>query len=99
VARALRKELIKRTRALTETQARLRCLEHAVAEQGQPSIDCDALYELECENSHLRKQIGEMEAFLADYGLVWVGTRDGDDDGQAEGGTPAAGCQGDIPGE
>jgi len=33
--------------------------------------------ELEHENEQLRRQIHEMESFLADYGLIWVG---GDDD-------------------
>lgn len=28
---------------------------------------------LSCENKHLQDQIQEMEVFLADYGLIWVG--------------------------
>merc|ERR1711892_1038311 len=35
--------------------------------------------ELEHENEQLRRQIHEMETFLADYGLIWVGGDDNDD--------------------
>jgi hypothetical protein len=36
--------------------------------------------DLEEENLQLRNQIDEMETFLADYGLVWVGSNRSDSD-------------------
>merc|ERR1711892_321841 len=36
--------------------------------------------ELEHENEQLRRQIHEMETFLADYGLIWVGGDEDDND-------------------
>ena len=35
--------------------------------------------ELEYENRQLRRQVQEMENFLADYGLIWVGTNEDDE--------------------
>lgn len=41
----------------------------------------DAETDLELENDRLRCQVQEMEAFLADYGLIWVGnTEESDSD-------------------
>ena len=41
----------------------------------------DAETDLELENDRLRAQVQEMEAFLADYGLIWVGnTAESDSD-------------------
>ena len=41
----------------------------------------DAETDLELENDRLRSQVQEMEAFLADYGLIWVGnTAESDSD-------------------
>ena len=42
----------------------------------------NALEELQMENDRLRRQVFEMESFLSDYGLVWVGTNG--DDGEYE---------------
>ena len=40
--------------------------------------------DLEEENLQLRNQIDEMETFLADYGLVWVGSNRSDSDSDSE---------------
>jgi len=47
----------------------------------------DAETDLELENDRLRCQVQEMEAFLADYGLIWVGnTEESDSDSVDESG-------------
>lgn len=38
--------------------------------------DLNLISEYQKENKALKGQIAEMEAFLNDYGLVWVGYRD-----------------------
>ena len=40
--------------------------------------------DLEEENLQLRNQIDEMETFLADYGLVWVGSNRSDSDSESD---------------
>ena len=40
--------------------------------------------DLEEENLQLRNQIDEMETFLADYGLVWVGSNRSDSDSDSD---------------
>ena len=40
--------------------------------------------DLEEENLQLRNQIDEMETFLADYGLVWVGSNRSDSDSECD---------------
>ena len=40
--------------------------------------------DLEEENLQLRNQIDEMETFLADYGLVWVGSNRLDSDSDSD---------------
>ena len=40
----------------------------------------DNIIELESKNRRLRNQVHEMESFLKDYGLVWVGRNDGEND-------------------
>ena len=40
--------------------------------------------DLEEENLQLRNQIDEMETFLADYGLVWVGSNRSDLDSDSD---------------
>ena len=47
-------------------------------EQNLSRVDKDVVHNLQSENLRLKKQIAEMEAFLNDYGLVWVGFRDED---------------------
>jgi len=36
------------------------------------------------ENRRLRKQVSEMEQFLADYGLIWVGSQSDEEDSDSE---------------
>eukprot|EP00944_MAST-04C_sp_MAST-4C-sp1_P012385 g12385.t1 len=46
-----------------------------------PSLSmADNIIELESKNRRLRNQVHEMESFLKDYGLVWVGRNDGEND-------------------
>lgn len=44
---------------------------------GSASASAELLYSLQQENEQYRRQVGEMETFLNDYGLVWVGFRAG----------------------
>ena len=40
----------------------------------------DNVIELESKNQRLRNQVHEMESFLKDYGLIWVGRNEGAND-------------------
>lgn len=46
--------------------------------------DLRLLIDLFEENEHLHRQVGEMEAFLKDHGLVWIGAGDRVGDGKLE---------------
>lgn len=61
-------------------------LKRRVAELQAASGLAERVSELRAENARLARQIGAMEAFLNDYGMVWVGEDSGDeadDDAQA----------------
>jgi len=66
--------LLQRTQHLEEENARLR---HAATS----AAALDGRDELQRENERLSAQVKEMESFLMDYGLVWVGTAGSGADG------------------
>lgn len=73
-AAALREEVAGQNTELARLRRRNQALEVAAAEGGalEAAREAEAL---RAENQTLRQQIHEMETFLADYGLVWVGTQ------------------------
>lgn len=69
----LRADITVKSRRLQDLQAENAQLRRAVNSDNASTSLLVAVQDRERENSGLRKQIREMEDFLADYGLVWVG--------------------------
>lgn len=75
--RKMREEMVAKDKALLELQRKNADLKQAAAEAGGGG---DVSVEHLRGMRRLRRQIHEMESFLSDYGLVWVGSADEDDD-------------------
>mmetsp|Transcript_21636 Transcript_21636/g.43213 ORF Transcript_21636/g.43213 Transcript_21636/m.43213 type:complete len:628 (+) Transcript_21636:77-1960(+) len=71
----LKDEASKKDSLLSRQRKRIATLEDAVA-SAKAKETAAKLTELADENDQLRKQIIDMEKFLKDYGLVWVGSND-----------------------
>jgi len=85
MCQTLRKDLIKKTRLVADLQRRNVCLSRALEDaQVNPQL-ATAMEELQVENDRLKRQIFEMESFLSDYGLVWVGSREEDNNDDTHG--------------
>jgi len=84
---------------LSGAMKRITTLENALKMSNQRAVDAEKELEqlkliaveqirlpsdLEEENLQLRNQIDEMETFLADYGLVWVGSNRSDSDSDSD---------------
>jgi hypothetical protein len=68
ICEAQRKEIKEKSELLQKAQKEIETLKKISSDESVV-----AFKNLEDENSRLRKQVQEMEAFLADYGLKWVG--------------------------
>ena len=79
-------------RQLVEKMGRVSVLERENRELRQrleaPEVFADELQTVKDDNAELRAQIADMEQFLRDYGLVWVGNQ-GNDDGAGGAGSAA----------
>lgn len=79
--RSLRREVVEKDKALLTLRRR-----NELLEEGDSAAD--QVRRLDAENQQLRGQIHEMEAFLADYGLIWVGAETQGDTTSAPNDTP-----------
>ncbi|GMI05101.1 hypothetical protein TrVE_jg12249 [Triparma verrucosa] len=68
----LKDEGEKKDKLLSKQRKKIKALEQAVA-SAKAEETAAALTSLADENDNLRAQISDMESFLSDYGLVWVG--------------------------
>jgi len=90
-----KKESVSNLDLLSGAMKRITTLENALKMSNQRAVDAEKELaqlklitveqirlpsDLEEENLQLRNQIDEMETFLADYGLVWVGSNRSDSD-------------------
>ncbi|GMH50816.1 hypothetical protein TrLO_g5689 [Triparma laevis f. longispina] len=71
----LKDEGEKKDKMLSKQRKKIRALEEAVA-SAKAEETASALTGLADENDNLRAQISDMEKFLSDYGLVWVGNNE-----------------------
>lgn len=87
--RSMRDALVAKDQQLIRMRRQLRAATAALADAGGDRQGAEAHAALEAENCRLKSQLAEMETFLNDYGLVWVGS-------SATGGeaTPTAAGQG-----
>lgn len=69
--RKLRSELVAKDREVLSWKAKYQTLARATEEDGLTAAE--QILGLEQSNTQLRRQVHEMESFLQDYGLVWVG--------------------------
>ena len=69
--RKLRSELVAKDREVLSWKAKYEALVRATQEEGLTAAE--EIMGLDRANAQLRKQVHEMESFLQDYGLVWVG--------------------------
>merc|ERR1711962_83504 len=94
-----KKESISNLDLLSGAMKRITTLENALKMSNQRAVDAEKELaqlklitveqirlpsDLEEENLQLRNQIDEMETFLADYGLVWVGSNRSDSDSDSD---------------
>merc|ERR1712131_277810 len=94
-----KKESVSNLDLLSGAMKRITTLENALKMSNQRAVDAEKELtqlklitveqirlpsDLEEENLQLRNQIDEMETFLADYGLVWVGSNRSDSDSDSE---------------
>lgn len=71
--RKLRDEVIKKDKELLIYQRKVQALESKLKENNLSTEEVESYESLMKENFRLRKQVSEMEKFLNDYGLVWIG--------------------------
>ena len=74
--RKLRSELVAKDREVLSWKGKYQTLAKATEEDGLTAAE--QILGLEQANEQLRKQVHEMESFLQDYGLIWVGQQDDD---------------------
>merc|ERR1711990_31694 len=94
-----KKESVSNLDLLSGAMKRITTLENALKMSNQRAVDAEKELaqlkliaveqirlpsDLEEENLQLRNQIDEMETFLADYGLVWVGSNRSDSDSDSD---------------
>ena len=70
--RQLRDALVTKEKECIRLHARLDVAERSVATSSHKEI-VEEIEAVRDENERLRAQLFEMETFLSDYGLVWVG--------------------------
>ena len=70
--RTLRKELVKKDREVLEWKRKYESIAEAAEDDGIAKA-AEQLQEVQRANFLLRGQVHEMESFLQDYGLIWVG--------------------------
>eukprot|EP01138_Halocafeteria_seosinensis_P005025 gb/GECG01005138.1/.p1 GENE.gb/GECG01005138.1/~~gb/GECG01005138.1/.p1 ORF type:complete len:570 (+),score=103.94 gb/GECG01005138.1/:1-1710(+) len=68
--REMRDELIKKEKKLLNAQRKQEAAEAALKDDDEVASE---IASLRAENNQLRSQVYEMETFLNDYGLIWVG--------------------------
>lgn len=74
-ARKLRQELVEKDKEIANLRSHNEVLSRGVGENGTSTLT-NELRESRRENARLKSQIHDMETFLADYGLIWVGARE-----------------------
>jgi hypothetical protein len=91
----MRTAMVSKDRELIRLRAENQALQEKLGERKGEAADArrlgDELLELQSECAGLRAQVREMESFLADYGLVWVGRGASSGSGSGSGGGTAAG--------
>ena len=77
--RTLRTELVKKDREVLEWKRKYETIAEAAEDDGVAKA-AEQMQEMQRANLHLRAQVHEMESFLQDYGLIWVGKNDTKDE-------------------
>ena len=75
--RKLRAELVAKEKRVMELERRNKVLEESETSSGASTV-ADRMDSLIKENDRLKRQVYEMEKFLGDYGMVWVGSSGND---------------------
>jgi hypothetical protein len=74
--KSLRRQLAQEVLKSEQLEMENKGLKKMQSSGGQSKATLDCLVKADKENQRLRDQIKEMEAFLEDYGLVWIGNDD-----------------------
>lgn len=85
--KALRNRLAMSNMKITRLEESLQEMKDVAKTQGHNNSSTDsfeAMHQIRHDNSRLQRQLMEMEQFLADYGLNWVGYSEGEQQEEAE---------------
>tara|TARA_B100000795_G_scaffold81649_1_gene58858 strand:+ start:894 stop:2381 length:1488 start_codon:yes stop_codon:yes gene_type:complete len=74
--RQMRSELVQKEKEALEWKRKYQALVEATEDDGAAERSIKKAQELFTANSFLKSQVHEMESFLQDYGLIWVGAND-----------------------